>query len=74
MVNFFQSISEYIQLFWESFTHFLKGIATVFTLLLTSFTAMSAINEWMPVFISAGAFLAVSILVINYILGRIGNS
>lgn len=70
MLNFFDTLIEYIQIIWSFFLNMITGLFTAFTTLFSSVSNATMIAGHMPWFISSSFFIVIFIVIINYIIGR----
>lgn len=70
MFGFFDTIIEYIQIIWSFFLNTITGLFTAITTLATSVGTATLLAGYMPFFVSASFYIAIFIVILNYIVGR----
>lgn len=70
MLNFFNTLIEYIQIIWSFFLNIITGLFSAITTLFNSVSSAIMLSGYMPWFITSSFFIAIFIVVINYIIGR----
>lgn len=70
MLNFVESLWEYLQVIFNFFITMITGLINAFTTLLNGISNVIIVAGYVPFFISSSIFISLFIVVINYIIGR----
>lgn len=70
MLNFFDSMIEYIQLAWQFFLNLITSLFSAMATLSTSIASLAALPPLMPWFLGSCYFVAIAVVIVNYIIGR----
>lgn len=70
MLNFFDTIVEYIQIIWSFFLNLVTGLFSAVTTLVTGVSNAVLLSAYVPWFITSSFLISIFIVVVNYLIGR----
>lgn len=70
MWNFFDTLIEYVKLFFDFVVGIIEGLAGALETLATGVASTLTVIGIAPQFLSTSALIALSIVVVNYVIGR----
>lgn len=70
MLNFFQTVIEYIKLFYELVVNSVRSLALLLQVVLSAATLPQSLITYVPSFLATSILIVLSISVLKLILGR----
>lgn len=70
MLNFFDTLIEYIQILFNFVVTMITGLINAFTTLFNAIGNVITVAGYVPYFITSSIFISLFVVVINYLIGR----
>lgn len=70
MLNFFDTLIEYVQIVFQFFLNLINSLIHAVAVMTSSASLVVTLVGYMPYFISTAILIGLSVVVVNYLIGR----